>query len=112
MADLEKGVNPDSFTFQAPTKNVDDSNITAGLNINLYRAPDEASLVRDVQFLFYVVVADMNPGDTMVAPINQFPEGRHVCALTAVDKDGDESQFSQTFGFEIRVGPNPPTILA
>jgi hypothetical protein len=114
MADVEKGVNPQDFGWAAPTKNVDGSDIVGALNYNVYRANDAASL--DVALgPFYTVVGTLQTDGTYRAPLDQFPGGRHVIALTAVDTDGDESSFSNSLGFEVSevgVAPNPPLLSA
>ena len=110
MADIEKGVNPTSFSWQAPTENVDGSAINGPLNYNLYRSGTEV-VDPDTDF-FYVVVGTLQQDGSYEAPLDQFPEGRHVIALTAVDADGDESALSNTLGFRIGIAPNAPTLLA
>lgn len=117
MADIEKGINPDNFRWRAPVQNVDGSAITSALDYNLYRAETEAGLEGQTTPYFVVVGAlvDQDPdtgADIYEAPIENFPEGRHVIALTAVDADGDESALSNTLGFEIDVVPQAPFLLA
>jgi len=109
MADIEKGVNPTSFSWQAPTENVDGSPVNGPLNYNLYRSSTEV-VNPDTDF-FYVVVGTLQTEGVYSAPLDQFPEGRHVIALTAVDADGDESALSNTLGFRIGIAPNPPLLL-
>jgi hypothetical protein len=114
LADVEKGLNPEDFGWAAPTKNVDGSDITSLLNYNVYRADDEASLSTALG-PFYTVVGTLQTDGTYRAPLDQFPGGRHVIALTAVDAEGDESSFSNTLGFEVSevgVPPSPPVLSA
>lgn len=109
MADLERGENPGVLRWEAPTVNVDGSPINGPLSYNLYRSADESI---DSGDLFYVVVGELQPDGSYEAPLNQMPEGRSVVALTAVDADGDESAFSNTMGFTVRIIPNPPVLVA
>lgn len=109
MADIEKGINPADFSWQAPTSNVDGSVINGPLNYNLYRSSTEV-VNPDTDF-FYVVVGTLQSDGRYTAPLTDFPEGRHVIALTAVDADGDESALSNTLGFRVGIAPNAPTLL-
>lgn len=110
MADIERGTNPANLRWQPPTENTDGSAIVGTLNYNLYRADDEAGLTTAP--VFFSIAGVLQVDGTYVAPIEDFPEGRHVIALTAVDETGDESVQSNTMGFEIRVVPNAPLLLA
>lgn len=109
MADIEKGTNPGTFSWRAPTENVDGTPIDGQLNYRLYRRSDEQPHTPDD--FFYVVVGALQPDGWYEAPLDQMPEGRNVIALTAVDEDGDESGFSNTLGFTVSTAPNPPVLL-
>ena len=111
MADVEKGKNPTDFSWTAPTENVDGSPVNGPLNYNLYRSDSEAITKSD---FFYVVVGTLQQDGTYRAPLDQFPEGRNVIVLTAVDADGDESAFSNSLGFSVTDGlvPRPPVLSA
>jgi len=111
MADIERGTNPESFRWQAPTKNTDGSAIEGALNYNLYRGDDEAAVLAADE-AYFVVVGELQTEGVYQAPIEGFPEGRHVIALTAVDAGGDESAKSNTLGFTIALIPNAPVLLA
>ena len=110
MADIEKGVNPVDFRWTAPTENEDGSPINGPLNYNMYRSAIE--VINPETDFFYVVVGTLQTDGSYQAPLDQFPEGRHVIALTAVDADGDESGLSNTLGFRVGIAPNAPTLLA
>jgi len=112
MADIEKGTNPGDFGWQAPTQNVDGSPIVGSLNYNLYRSSTD--VVSTDNGPFYVVVGTLQADGSYRAPLDQFPEGRNVIALTAVDEGGDESALSNTLGFNISDGvePEAPLLLA
>ena len=113
MADIEKGTNPEeNLTWQAPIENTDGSPVKGPLTYNLYRADDEASLVRSPTALFMALPGQLNVDGLYEAPLPDFPEGRHVIALTAVDVQGDESELSNTVGFRIGVAPLAPLIVA
>lgn len=116
MADLEKGLNPPELVFQAPTTNEDGSPIVGDLSYMLYRADDEASLVRDPANQYLTLPANLNQraDGAYVLQFPHFAPGRHVIALTAIDIDGDESRLSNTMGFERSspgVQPSPPVFL-
>lgn len=108
MADIEKGTNPETFSWQAPTQNTDGSAIDGPLNYNLYRGDDETSIGSEP---YFVVVGELQSEGVYRAPIEGFPEGRHVIALTAVDAGGDESALSNTLGFSIALIPQAPVLL-
>jgi hypothetical protein len=110
MADIERGTNPGSFRWQAPTENTDGSPITEALNYNLYRADDADGLAAAP--VYYAVVGELQSEGVYEAPLNDFPEGRHVIALTAVDEGGDESALSNSLGFTIARVPEAPVLLA
>jgi len=111
MASVEKGVNPESISWQAPTQNTDGSPVKGPLTYNLYRADNEADLVRDPANYFLALPGSLNPDGNYEAALPDFPEGRHVIALTAVDIDGDESELSNDLGFRIGIAPNAPVLL-
>lgn len=110
MADIEQGVNPGNLRWQPPTENTDGSPIRGALSYNLYRADDVAGLASAA--VYFVVVGALQTDGTYVAPVDNFAEGRHVIAMTAVDEQGDESTRSNTLGFEVRVVPRAPFLLA
>lgn len=109
MADIERGSNPSNFSWVPPTENVDGSPVNGPLSYNLYRINEATG----ENSLFYVVVGSLNPDGTYTAPIENFPPGRHVIALSAVDADADESALSNTMGFDLTSGvfPRPPVLL-
>lgn len=107
MADIEKGKNPENLGWRAPTENIDGSPISGPLSYNLYRRDPGAT---DYEF-FFVIVGDLQPDGSYVAPISDFPEGSHEIVLTAVDVEGDESAFSNSVGFTIGVAPKAPVLL-
>ena len=107
MADINKGKNPENFSFQAPTQNVDGSPVSGPLSYNLYRSDAD---LNDYQ-LFFVVVGTLQTDGSYLVPIENFPEGSHDIVLTAVDTEGDESAFSNSLGFTIGVAPQAPVIL-
>ncbi len=111
MADIEKGANPTEISWTAPTTNVDGSPVNGPLNYRLYRSDTEVFDMDDGHF--FELVGALQPEGHYVAPIGQFPPGRNVIALTAVDADEDESALSNTLGFTITNGliPNPPRLL-
>ena len=109
MASVERGTNPTSFSWQPPTENTDGTPVKGPLSYNVYRS-DTDVVTREA--VFFVVVGTLQGDGSYTAPIADFPEGRHVIALTAVDTDGDESELSNTLGFRIGVSPLPPTLLA
>ena len=57
------------------------------------------------------VVGELQQDGTYVAPVENFPEGQHFIALTAVDADGDESELSNVLQFRIGVAPRPPVLI-
>ena len=61
--------------------------------------------------LFMALPGQLNVDGLYEAPLPDFPEGRHVIALTAVDVEGDESELSNTVGFRIGVAPLAPVIV-
>ena len=110
MADIEKGKNPANFKFEAPTENVDGSPITQALTYRVYRKDDDAGEFADV-FLALPSSLNQDVDGKYVVPIESFPEGRSVIALTATDEDGDESGYSNTVGFSIAVAPRAPVLF-
>lgn len=113
MADIEKGTNPaEPLVWQAPTENTDGTPVKGPLTYNLYRAGTEAALVKSPETLFMALPGQLNVDGRYEAPLPDFPEGRHVIALTAVDIEGDESELSNTVGFRIGVAPLAPVIVA
>lgn len=112
MADIEKGINPENFRFQAPTENVDGSPITQALTYSVYTY-DELE-TNPTLFLQLPSTLNQDVDGLYVVPIEDFPVGRSVVALTATDEDGEESDFSNTLGFRITdgVAPNAPLLVA
>lgn len=111
MASVEIGINPSAFTFEAPTENTDGSAVKGPLSYNVYRSDTE--VIDIANGAFFVLVASLNPDGTYTAPLDLFPEGRTVFALTATDIEGDESDLSNTMGFSITDGiaPKAPVLL-
>jgi hypothetical protein len=111
MADIEKGINPTTFSWQPPITNVDGSPVNGPLNYNVYTS--DTDTVSKATGVFYVVVGTLQTDGSYTAPLDQFPDGRNVLALTAVDAEGDESGLSNTLGFTITdgVAPRPPVLL-
>jgi len=113
VADIEKGENPGTFEWRAPSENTDGSPIIQDLSYQLYRAPSDT----DPLTPFYMVVGSLQREDPVTgapiyeAPLDEFPEGRSVIALTAIDEDGDESALSNTMGFTVVIRPAAPLLL-
>ena len=112
MANLELGANPANLKWRAPTENVDGTPIQGPLNYNLYRSDSEP--VSKASGVFFVLVGTLQADGTYEAPLGQFPGGRNVIAITAVDAEGDESELSNDAGFYISdgVAPRPPVLIA
>ena len=113
MADIDKGLNPENFSWVPPTSNVDGSPISGPLSYRVYRG-DSDDMLAARPISFYIVVGALQEDGTYVAPLSEFPPGKHVIALTAIDAEGDESAFSNTMAFSIsdKVPPRPPVITA
>ena len=112
MAAIEKGINPANFKFRAPTENVDGSPVTQSLTYAVYTYDENEQ--NPVRYLDLPPTLNQDVDGAYVVPIEDFPVGRTVIALTATDEDGEESAFSQTLGFRLTdgVAPNPPLLLA
>ena len=112
MADIERGINPENFKFFAPTENVDGTPVTQNLTYAVYIYDENET--NPTRFLDLPSTLNTDVDGAFIVPIEDFPVGRTVLALTATDEDGDESAFSQTLGFRISdgVAPNPPVLLA
>lgn len=110
MADIELGLNPTSLRWQAPTENVDGTPVNGPLNYNLYRR--DPSVQDDAFVNVYVVVGELQTDGTYTAPIENLASGEHEVALTAVDADGIESDFSNSVGFRLAAVPQAPVLLA
>jgi len=112
VANIEKGVNPGTVRWTAPTENVDGTPVNGPLNYNLYRSDNE-NISKETDF-FYIVVGTLVGENQYEAPLDNFPDGRNVIALTAIDIDGDESALSNTVGFTVTdgVAPLPPVLEA
>jgi len=111
MPDIDRGINPEDFSWTPPTENVDGTPVNGPLNYRLYRRADDQPHTPDD--FFFEVVGTLQPEGHYVAQLTNFPPGASVIAMTAVDADGDESAFSNTMGFALTNGilPSPPTIL-
>ena len=107
MADIEKGKNPQNFKFVAPTENVDGSPISSGLVYKVYREVGSDF----EEFVTLPPSLNQDVDGNYIVPVENFPEGRSVIAMTATDGDGDESGFSNTVGFSIAVAPKAPILL-
>ena len=112
MADIEKGLNPAEYSFQAPTENVDGSPVSGPLTYNVYRKELESDPFGDPYLTLPPGLVEVDGRYTV--QIDNFVPGRHVIALTATDIDLEESDFSNTLGFRITDGiaPQPPLLLA
>ncbi len=100
------GTNPDSLRWQPPTENTDGTPVKGPLSYNLYRGDAEPP-----DTLYFVIVGELQQDGTYIAPVENFPEGEHFIALTAVDADGDESDLSNVLQFRIGVAPRPPVLI-
>ena len=109
---IELGLNPPVLKWEAPTENVDGSQIKGPLSYNVYRT--EFGSVLGPENVFFNVVGDLQPDGKYTLPTGQFPLGTHVVVLTAVDTEGDESDYSNAVVFTItdEIPPRPPVMLA
>ena len=111
MADLERGLNPPSVFFRAPTENVDGTPVSGPLTYTVYRKAADVDVFTDPYLVLPPTLQEVD--GVYEAQLSDFPPGRHIIGLTATDVDLEESTMSLTMGFRITDGvpPNPPELL-